>query len=174
MLNGNQLTIQSHVDNLKCSHTEQSILDKLIRDLKNKFQTKKKMLSETKGLINKYLGLVISYYEKYQVIFTIYDFFEDIIEDAPNDMYGTNTRTSAKSNLFTVDHNSPLRDRKMADAFHRRTARLILAAKRARHDIQVAVAYLCTKVKAPNQSEYAKLIGVIRYIPRTVYMPLVG
>ena len=38
----------------------------------------------------------------------MYDFLEDILEDAPDDMDGTNTRTPAKSNIFTVDHDSPL------------------------------------------------------------------
>ena len=94
----------------------------------------------------------------------MYDFLEDILDDAPDDMDGTNARTLAKSNLFTVDHDSPLLNAKEADAFHRRIARLIFAAKRARPDIQVAVAYLCTMVKAPDQSDYAKLTRVIRYI----------
>ena len=103
----------------------------------------------------------------------MYDFLEDILEDAPDDMDGTNARTPVKSNLFTVDHNSPLLNAKEVDAFHRKTACLLFAAKRARPDIQVAVAYLCTRVKAPDQSDYAKLTRVIRYIRRTIHMPLV-
>ena len=173
MVNGNQLTVLFHVDDLKASHMEQSVLDELVQDLNNKFQTKKKKLSETKGNIHDYLGLTISYQEKHQVIFTMYDFLEDILEDAPEDMNGTNARTPAKSNLFTVDPTSKLLNVKEADAFHRRTARLLFAAKRARPDIQVAVAYLCTRVKAPDQSDYAKLTRVIRYIRRTIHMPLV-
>ena len=125
------------------------------------------MLSETKGPIHKYLGLTISYHEKDQVIFTTYDFLEDILEDAPDDMDGTNARTPARSNLFTVDHNSPLLNTKEADAFQRRTTSLLFVANRARPDIQVAVAFLCTRVKAPDQSDYAKLTRVIRYIRRT-------
>ena len=88
-------------------------------------------------------------------------------------MNGTNARTPAKSNLFTVDPNSSLLNTKEADAFHRRTTRLLFAAKRARPDIQVAVAYLYTRVKVSNQSDYDKLTRVIRYIRRTIHMPLV-
>ena len=59
-----------------------------------------------------------------------------------------------------------------ADSFHRMVARLLFAAKRARPDIQVAVAYLCTRVKYPNEADYDKLRRVIKYIRRTIHLPL--
>jgi hypothetical protein len=35
------------------------------------------------------------------------------------------------------------------------------------------VAYLCTRVKAPNQSDYRKLTRVIKYLRLTIFIPLV-
>ena len=87
----------------------------------------------------------------------MYDLFEDILNEPNDDMNGTNARTLAKADLFTFDHKSPILNRKMTDAFHRRTVRLISAAERARLDIQVAVAYLCTRETSSNQSDYTKL-----------------
>jgi hypothetical protein len=82
--------------------------------------------------------------------------------------------TPASDNLFDVDDESPLLlNEKESDFFHRTTARLLFAAKRARPDLQVAVAYLCTRVKCPNQSDYRKLIRVIQYLRGTVSIPLV-
>ena len=51
--------------------------------------------------------------------------------------------------------------------------RLLFAAKRARPDIQVAVAYLCTRVREPTKDDYLKLARVIRYLRNTVNLPLV-
>jgi hypothetical protein len=40
-------------------------------------------------------------------------------------------------------------------------------------DLQVAVAYLCTRVKCLNQSDYRKLTRVIKYLQLTIFIPLV-
>jgi hypothetical protein len=39
------VTVQFHVDNLKISHKEQSVLDNILNDLDVKFGTKKKALT---------------------------------------------------------------------------------------------------------------------------------
>jgi hypothetical protein len=56
---------------------------------------------------------------------------------------------------------------------YRTTARLLFVAKRACPDLQVAVAYLCTRVKSPNQSNYRKLTRVIKYLRLTIFILLV-
>ena len=53
------------------------------------------------------------------------------------------------------------------------TARLLFATKQARPDIQVAVTYLCIKVRELTMSDYVKLTRVIKYLSATVYPPLV-
>jgi hypothetical protein len=90
----------------------------------------------------------------------------------PEDMKGT-ARTPARSEIFEVDTESPPLDQKGVDFFHRTTARLLFAAKRARPDIQVAIAYLCTRVKSPTDSDYIKLTRVIQYLRGTIFIPLV-
>jgi hypothetical protein len=162
MVNGNQVTTQFHVDDLKISHTEQSVIDEILSDLNNKFGTKRKPLAATTGLIYDYLGLTIDYSDKDKVKFTMYDYLEDILDEMPNDMNGT-APAPASDNMFEVDEESPLLNEKESDFFHRTTARLLFAAKRARPDLQVAVAYLCTQVKSPNQSDYRKRTRVIKY-----------
>jgi hypothetical protein len=102
----------------------------------------------------------------------MYDYLEDILDEMPDDMKGT-APTPASDNLFDVDDDSPALNEKESDFIHRTTARLLFAAKRARPDLQVAVAYLCTRVKTPTQSDYRKLTRVIKYLRLTVFIPLV-
>ena len=52
-------------------------------------------------------------------------------------------------------------------------ARLLFACKRARLDIKVCVAILCTRVRAPIEQDYKKLGKVISYFKKTVHLPLV-
>ena len=72
-----------------------------------------------------------------------------------------------------VDEDSPRLPAKDAELFHRHVARLLFASKRVRPDIQVCVAFLCTRVKAPAEQDYKKLGKVISYLKETVHLPLV-
>ena len=93
----------------------------------------------------------------------MYDYLEDVLNKAASDMNGTAV-TPASDNLFEVDTTADALDYKTAEYFHRMTARLLFASKRARPDIQVAVAFLCTRVKEPNVDDYKKLTRVIKYL----------
>ena len=131
------MTIQFHIDDLKLSHMDQDALDEVVNQLNNVFRTKKE-LAGTKGDTHKYLGLTIDFSEKGQVIFTMYDYTEDIIGTAPSDMNGT-APDLARSSLYTVDKTSPLldadADADAAEFFYSMTARLPSAAKSAKPDI---------------------------------------
>ena len=114
-VNGQQLTIQFHVDDLKLSHMDQDVLESLVKDLNNVFRTSKKELAETKGDIHGYLGLTIDFSGRFdpddpnkngQVVFTMYDYIVDIIDSAPPGMRGI-APDPAKSKLFSVHESSP-------------------------------------------------------------------
>jgi hypothetical protein len=172
MINGSQIMIQFQVDDLKISHVKQSVINSVPADLNDKFGTKKKPLSATTGHVHDYLGIIIDYSEMDKVKFTMYNYLEDILDEMPDDMNGT-APTPASDRLFDVDEDSPQLNKKDSDFFHRTTARLLFAAKRARPDLQVAVAYLCTRVKSPSQSDYCKLTRVIKYLRLTISIPLI-
>jgi hypothetical protein len=73
MIDGNQITIQFHVDDLKISHVKQSVIDSVLSGLNNKFGTSRKPLAATTGNIHDYLGITIDYSESNKVKFTMYD-----------------------------------------------------------------------------------------------------
>jgi hypothetical protein len=64
-------------------------------------------------------------------------------------------------------------DKAQADMFHHNVAKLLFLCKRARPDIQTAVAFLCTRVKGPDTDDYKKLARVIKYLRGTANMPLI-
>ena len=51
-------------------------------------------------------------------------------------------------------------------------AKLLFAAKRARPDIQTAIAFLCTRMQAPDEDDWKKLVRVLGYVKETIFLPL--
>ena len=104
----------------------------------------------------------------------MYNYLENILKEAnvQGDMNGL-VVTPASDDLFTIDEASPKLNDKKSNYFHRGTARFLFAAKRARPDIQVAVAYLCTRVKGPIKLDYHKLTRLMKYVRATVHLPLI-
>ena len=125
------------------------------------------------GNLHNYLGITIDYSLKGKVVFTMFDYLEDIIVECPDDLKKATSIFPANDNLFKLNEDSPRLDNKRSELFHRITARLLFAAKRARPDIQVCVAFLCTHVKDPHEDNYKKLRRVIKYVQETIHLPLV-
>jgi hypothetical protein len=61
----------------------------------------------------------------------------------------------------------------LADAFHHTVYQLLFAANRARQDIQTAVSFLTTQVKAPDKDDWGKLVRVLKNIHGPQYMKLI-
>jgi len=107
-----------------------------------------------------------------KVQFTMEEYIKGVIDEAPEDMKGESP-TPAPNHLFTVNTESPIMlDSEESKIFHHITAKSLFLCKRARPDIQTAVAFLCTRVKAPDIDDYKKLARVIQYLHHTINMPL--
>ena len=118
-------------------------IDKLIKNLNNKFRTNFQELAANKEKVHDYLGINIDYSNNNYVKFTMYNFLEDILEEAQEYMNGR-SKWPANNKLFDVNIKSPKLSIHNQDYFHRMVARLLFVAKQARPDIQVAVAFFCT------------------------------
>ena len=102
-------------------------------------------------------------------MFTLFDYLEDIIVECPDNLKKGTSIFPANNNLFKLNENSQRLNNKKSDLFHQITARLLFAAKRTRPDIQVCVAFLCTRVKDPHKVDYKKLGQVIKYVQETIH-----
>ena len=58
-------------------------------------------------------------------------------------------------------------DKPQGEIFHTFVAKNLYLCKRGRPDIQVAVAFLCTRVKSPTQEDWHKLLRLMRYLKGT-------
>ena len=146
IVNGEQLTVVWHVDDMKISHKEQAVVEAFIDDLNSVYGTKEEV-SVNIGKVQDYLGMTIDYSKKNKVIITMFDYIKQILNevDSSNKDFSGTALTPATANIFRNDDiDAELLETKEADAFHSQVARLLFLVKRAQPDIQTAVAYLCT------------------------------
>ena len=165
MINGKQCTIIWHVDDLKMSHVSADDLEKIIERLDEKYG-KEAPLTVNRGKVHEYLGMTIDFSEKGKVKFIMYDYIENLLDEAPADMSG-HAATPAALHLFTINEDAEKLSDADSDKFHHLTAKLLYLSKRARPDLQTAVAFLCKRVKQPDVDDWKKLSRCIRYLRGT-------
>ena len=156
IMNGKQCTILWHVDDLKILHADNKVVTDIIEKLSKQF-VKEKSLSITQGLIHKYIGTTIDFSNANKVMFMLYNYIKNTLEELPEEWLSRGTGTSAASHLFSVDPDSEKLSKKDAVFFCHNVAKLLFLSKRARPDIQSTIAFLCKCVREPDTDD-AKIL----------------
>ncbi len=187
---GKQLTIVFHVDDCKLSHVDPKVLDDTIewlrRDYENVFEDGSGKMKVSRGRKHKYLGMNLDYSTRDQCKVTMFDYVDEILTawkkaDQSNDDNGFKTvshsrktkSSAAPENLFVVDEDCKKLDSVKATAFHNIVAKALYITKRARPDISVAIAFLTTRVREPDQNDWDKLSHLMKYLRGTRELPLI-
>ena len=85
----------------------------------------------------------------------MYEYIEKMLEELPTNMEGLAT-TPVSSHLFNTDLGCKKLCKEQGQLFHHLVAKLLYLSKCMRHDIQTAVAFLCTRVREPDTDDYKK------------------
>ena len=160
-----------HVDDLKISHADPDVVTSVIKKISEVFG-KEAPLTVNRGKQHDYLGMNLDFSKENKVTIRMKNYINDLLNEAPSDMSGT-ANSPAASHLFTVNNQNPVYlDRQTADLFHTMVAKLLFLSKRARPDLQLAISFLCTRVRMPNTDDYKKLCRVIKYLRHTIDIEL--
>ena len=98
-----QIIVQFHVDDSKVSHKEQSVPEDFLGDLRSEFGQEDKLMENT-GLVHEYLGITIDYSIAGKVVFTMFDYLEDVIFEAANDLKNSHSYYPRNDQLMKVDY----------------------------------------------------------------------
>jgi hypothetical protein len=169
-INGSQCTILWHVDDLKISHKEKDVVKSVIDYLSGRYG-KEAPLTVNSGKTHRYLGMVLDYSMDGKVQISMGDYIDEMLKSLPDSMAGVSS-TPAGNHLFTVNPDAVALPAQESDLFHHYVAKLLFLCKRARPDIQTAVAFLSTRVKTPDQDDLKKLGRAMRYLRFTQHIPL--
>ena len=178
MIKGKQMTICYHVDDCKLSHRKTSSTNKMIKWLRREYETifpdGSGKMTVSRGKVHKYLGMTLDYTQPGKVKISMFDYIDEILgtfdKVAPKEK-GTKS-SAAPSNLFTVDEDTKDLAPNQAVEFHNLVAKTLYATKRARPDTCTAIAFLTTRVRAPNKDDWTKLVHLMKYLRGTRKLPL--
>ena len=101
IVNGRQLTITWHVDDLKASHVYEEELDQFVEWLKTKYGLDVNKLKVHKGKIHDYLAMNLNYIVKGQARINMIKCVKDMIKDFAEHMNKAHA-TPASKKLFSI------------------------------------------------------------------------
>ena len=176
-MNGKQLTVTWHVDNLKVSHEDKKIVDAFENWLRANYEDHTPM-KPSRGKVHDYLAMEMDYSQPGKLKINMTKYIEGVIENFKynDEIQAKKAATPAADHLLKVNDNAKKLDYKIAEEFHTTVAKCLFVCKRARVDIQTTIAFLCTRVKAPDEDDWKKLLRLMAYIRDTkdlvtVYKP---
>ena len=166
MINGKQMTIGWHVDDLKISHVDASAIEHVIAKLESEFG-KEAPLTITRGKIHEYLGMKIDFSEPGKVVFSMLDYIQQVLDDAPDELLKGASTSPAANHLFNVNEDCTKLDPATAILYHHIVAQLLYLGKRTRPDLLLAISFLCTRVQSPDEDDWKKLGRCLRFLKDT-------
>ena len=169
-INGQQCTLVWHVDDMKISHVDNKVVDNIIKTIELEFG-KEAPLTIRRGKLHDYLGMVLDFTNPGKVAIRMEDYITNMLTQLPEDMDGV-AMTPAAEHLFKVNDTPTYLNEEEAMFSHHNVAKLLFLCKRARPDIQTAVAFLSTRVKQPDCDDYKKMGHVMKYLRNTITLTL--
>ena len=144
----------STFDDLKASHMDPKVNDKFGEWLQKEFGQVKEVTG-TRGKRHVCLGMTLDYSTPGEVKIDMVDYVKSMIEDFPKELTGK-VSTPANDHLLKVDKGKKLGPMKQ-ELLHTMVAKSLFLTMRARPDIKLTVAFLCTRVKEPTTYDWFKL-----------------
>jgi hypothetical protein len=118
----------------------------IIKKINYKFG-KEYPITITRGKVHDYLGMTLDYSKRGKVKIKMLDYVDKMLADLPAEIDGE-APFPAANHLLTVNDDQIKVDEKKAHFFHTYVAKKLFLCKRARPDLQTAVAFLSTRVKS--------------------------
>jgi hypothetical protein len=160
MIGGKQCTIAWYVNDTKIFNADPAVVTSIIEKMEGRFGK----MTVTRGMEHMFLGMNIRYTGKGTAVITMKEYLKEalLLESGMNITQGA--ATPSQRNLFEVDEQSPRLKGDEAEAFHRVVAKLLYVSIRARVDLLLAIAFLCTRVSKSTRQDQSKLKRVLEYI----------
>jgi hypothetical protein len=163
IVNGKQCTIAWFVDDNKISHVDSKVVTEVIEKIEERFGK----MTVTRGKKHVFLGMKIDYLESRTAEIDMSDYLREGIEEFP-EVINSSAATPARRDLYEIDEKSKLLDPKRGAIFHSIVAKNLYVSHRGRLDIQLPIAFLCTRVSCSTEQDWKKLRRVLEYLNGTL------
>ena len=150
------MTIFYHLDDFKLSHRRSKVNDQMIKwiiqEYGSIFKDGSGKMFVSRGKFHKYLSMNLDYTICGQAQITMIDSVEEILIafDKVETKGGGTKRSAAPDNLFKLEKYCEKLPHNKTVQFHNLAAKTLYTTKRDRPDTCMAVAFLTTRVRAPD------------------------
>ena len=162
IINGKQLTLMWHVDDIKILHINKKVVSDMIVWLKSTyeciFEDGSGAMKVSHRKLHDYLRMQLDFSSKDQILVTMVPYIQAMLDKfSEHDPTKTTAKTLAANHLFQInDKVTPLSE-KVAAIFHTFVAKVLFLTKQACPDFAMVVAFLTTHVTCSNQDDRKKL-----------------
>ena len=163
MFNSQQMTVVWHVDNLTVSHVDAKEVEKFVQQMEETFG-QETPLKVSQGQVDDYLGMTLDFRTKGEVQISMEHYINMMLQDAPEEMKGTAT-TPAAPHLFKVNNKDPqLLGPEKKKIFMHLVMQGLYLSQRGCPNIRTVIAFLCGRLRDPDEDDYKKLARMIQYL----------
>ena len=152
IINDKQCMILWHVDDLKTSHVDPAVISRFLADIDAEYGKIAKMII-ARGKVHKYLRMTIDYSSPGKVIFLMICYIGKMFDNIPEYMNGVSATPDAHHS-FDIAEDANKLSQDGADFFHHFVAQLLYLSKKSRPYIQLALLFLCTRLKFTDTDDY--------------------
>ena len=163
IINGKTCTIVWYVDDVKVSHEDKIVVKQVIAEIEKPFGK----MEVTYGNEQDYLGMKLTITKDRHLQIDMREQIKEILKDFSEDL-GASVGTPAARHLMDVNDNAELLSTRKRELFHSTVAKLLYLEKRARPDIETAVAFLTTRVSNATIDDWKKLLRILNYLNGTI------
>ena len=114
-----------------------------------------------------FVGMDIVFTDNHKVKITMKSYLQEAISAFGEDV-SMGAATPATRNLFETNEELPCLKPSKAEIFHHIVAKLLCVTKRARIDLQLVIAFLCTRVSKSTEEDWEKLQRLLKYVHGTI------
>ena len=160
-----------YVNDLNSSHVDPTNISIILADIDAE-HGKVSIITIKRCKVHKHLKTTIDYSWPGKIIFSIIDYIGKILDGVPEDMKGESATPSAL-HIFDIAEDATKLYQANANLFHHFVAKILYLSERERPDIHLALYFLYTIVRGPDTDDYKKLERAMKYIKRTIGLPLI-
>jgi len=163
---GQQHTIRFHVDDIMSSHRDKNVNTEFGRWLNNKYG-KHKPVEPVRGKRHDFLGMHLDFTEPKVLNIDMCGHVDNMVDTFPIELDKDDIRKYPAGDKLFDEGTGEILNEKDKEQFHTTTAKGLYISKRARPDIQLTIAVLCTRVQNPNKDDWNKLIHLLKFLNGT-------
>ncbi len=110
--------------------------------------------------------MTLDYSVKGEVKIDMRDYVQEMIDIFPSGLTAK-ASSPASDKLYKTAKDATSVKQMKAEVFHTMVAKALFLTMRARPDIRLTVAYLCTRVQQPTSQDWMKLVKMMNFLKRT-------